>query len=116
MDSANSFGSHNYVPRQYGNANQTPLFVTDRSGNLQQSSASSHNQYGHHPPQSPVSALPASYTNAGTPHGHPHVQYTPAGYSTITSASTPLTIPLAQAHQPVLGSMQHPQSQAWQLP
>ena len=39
MDSANPFGSHNYVPRQYGNANQTPLFVTDRSGNLQQSSA-----------------------------------------------------------------------------
>ena len=30
MDSANSFGSHNYVPRQYGNANQTPLYVTDR--------------------------------------------------------------------------------------
>ena len=27
MDSANSFGSNNY-----GNANQTPLFVTDRSG------------------------------------------------------------------------------------
>ena len=34
MDSANPFGSPNYVPRQYGNANQTPLFVTDRSGNL----------------------------------------------------------------------------------
>ena len=64
MDSANSFGSHNYVPRQYGNANQTPLYVTDRSGNLQQSSASSHNQYGHHPPQSPAFSLPAGYTNA----------------------------------------------------
>ena len=50
MDSANSFGSNNYVPRQYGNANQTPLYVTDRSGNLQQPPASSHNQYGHHPP------------------------------------------------------------------
>ena len=57
MDSANSFGSHNYVPRQYGNANQTPLFVTDRSGNLQQSSASSHNQYGHHPPGTRISGF-----------------------------------------------------------
>ena len=104
MDSPNPFGSNNRAVHQYGSAQQTPLYVTDRHGIVHQSSASSHNRSSHNSIASTPFSNHATAPNPGTVYGTPHNFHPSPGFPVSTGSPSSLSIPLAQPPPPLYGS------------